>query len=81
MYLRFGITGLLGIDAYMLKFEPNCLLPAHIDNVKKGRHFRLNIILKGKGKFECDKTIIRTKRIVLFRPDKHVHSMQNDDTE
>jgi hypothetical protein len=80
MYLRFGIPGFFGMDAYMLKFEPDCLLPAHIDKVK-GRHFRLNIILRGEGKFECDKTIIRTKRIILFRPDKHTHSMQNDETE
>ena len=81
MYLRFGIPGFLGMDIYLLKFKPQCLLPGHIDHVKRGRHFRLNIILKGEGKFECDKTIIKTKRVIFFRPDKHTHSMQNGDTE
>jgi hypothetical protein len=81
MYFRFGVPGFLGLDIYVLKFEPECLLPAHIDKVKKGRHFRLNFVYKGEGNFECDKTIIRTKRVVLFRPDKHIHSMQNGDTE
>jgi len=81
MLLRFGIPGFLGMDAYILKFEPKCLLPEHVDKVKRGRHFRLNIIYKGEGKFDCNKTIIRTKRVVLFRPDKHTHSMENGDSE
>ena len=81
MLFRFGIPWVFGTDMYLLKFEPQCLLPEHIDKVKRGRNFRLNIIYKGEGKFECDKTIIRTKRVVLFRPDKHRHSMQNGDTE
>lgn len=81
MLMRFGIPGFLGMDMYLLKFEPKCLLPEHVDKVKKGRHFRLNIIYRGMGQFNCDKTIIRTKRVVLFRPDLHVHSMQNGDAE
>ena len=73
LLIRFGIPGIFGLDTYLLKFEPNCNLPEHVDKVDKGRHFRLNFIYKGKGDFKCEKTIIRTKRFVLFRPDKYRH--------
>jgi hypothetical protein len=66
---------------YLLKFAPGCQLKEHRDTVERGRHYRLNIILKGKGEFKCEKTIINTQRVVLFRPDKYLHSMQNGDTE
>lgn len=77
----FYIPFVLGLDMYLLKFEPGCELKPHKDEVKRGRHYRLNIILKGKGDFNCDKTIINTRRVVLFRPDKYTHSMQNGDSE
>lgn len=75
------IPRIFGFDMYMLKFAPNCHLREHRDSVKRGRHYRLNIILKGKGDFKCEKTIINTRRVVLFRPDKYLHSMQNDGNE
>lgn len=72
---------LFGFDMYILKFAPNFNLPEHVDQVKKGRHFRMNIILKGNGDFKCERAIIRTRRVILFRPDKYKHSMQNGDKE
>jgi hypothetical protein len=76
-----GIPYLFGFDMYLLKFKPKCHLKEHIDKVERGKHFRLNIILKGKGNFKSEKTIINTRRVVLFRPDKYKHSMLNDDSE
>lgn len=76
-----AIPKLFGFDMYLLKFAPDCYLKEHKDTVNRGRHFRLNIIFKGKGDFKCEKTIINTRRVVLFRPDKYIHSMRNDGTE
>lgn len=72
---------IFGTDCYLLKFKPNCYLKPHKDKVGGGRHFRLNIELKGKGDFRCESTIFKMGRIVLFRPDKYIHSMKNSDTE
>jgi len=77
----FGIPYIFGFDMYMLKFEPECHLKEHKDKTESGKHYRLNIILKGKGDFKCEKTIINTRRVVLFRPDKYLHSMKNDESE
>jgi hypothetical protein len=77
----FGIPRIFGFDMYILKFEPHCHLKEHRDEVGRGKHYRLNIILRGEGEFKCEKTILRTKRFILFRPDKHLHSMQNGDSE
>lgn len=76
-----SIPYIFGFDMYLLKFAPGCHLKEHKDSVERGRHYRLNIILKGEGEFSCEKTIIRTKRVILFRPDKYLHSMQNGDSE
>jgi hypothetical protein len=77
----FGVSYLFGFDMYVLKFVPGCLLKEHRDKVGRGKHYRLNIILKGKGDFRCEKTIINTRRVVLFRPDKYLHSMKNGESE
>ncbi len=81
LIFAFKIPFLIGMDMYVLKFAPGFLLPEHVDKVEKGKHYRLNIIFKGDGEFRCDKAIIRTKRVILFRPDKHLHSMQNGNSE
>lgn len=78
---KFRIPLIFGFDMYLLKFDPGFKLKEHVDKVDRGRHFRLNIILRGDGEFNCEKTIIRTKRIILFRPDKYLHSMQNGNIE
>ena len=61
----------LGMDCYLLKFNPNCYLKPHKDEVK-GRHFRLNVELKGSGEFKCESTIFKLGGFVLFRPDKYI---------
>lgn len=65
-------------DCYLLKFKTGAKIPTHKDPVKKGKHFRLNIILKKAfkgGKFICDKVIYKNDRIIYFRPDLHEHSV------
>lgn len=74
-----------GFDAYILKYEPHTSLPAHTDAVEKGKHYRLNIPLKGNSIFYWlgadsifgpnTKWII-TKGWVLFRPDIQKHFLE-----
>jgi hypothetical protein len=70
----------IGFDGYILKYEPYAILPTHIDQVKKGEHYRLNIVLSN-GPFStyCQKNIFSffNQRIVLFRPDLYQHGMVN----
>ena len=51
----------------------------HVDNVQKGRYYKLNLILvqpKVGGVFKCQKCIINLfNRVYLFRPDKYEHSV------
>ena len=51
----------------------------HVDNVQKGRYYKLNLILvqpKVGGVFKCTKCIINLfNRVYLFRPDKYEHSV------
>jgi hypothetical protein len=65
-------------DVYLLRFPTGSKIPPHIDQVKNGKHFRLNIILKNAkngGKFICKDPIFETKRIKLFRPDISEHQV------
>jgi hypothetical protein len=81
LIIAMRLPWLFGFDMYVLKFAPNFNLPEHIDKVDKGIHLRMNIIIKGSGEFKCEKSIIRTRRLILFRPDKYLHSMKNGDSE
>lgn len=67
-------------DCYIIEYPPNAILPMHTDPVKKGRHYRLNIELKGKGEFKCTKPIFKKWRVALFRPDVSFHGMENGPT-
>jgi hypothetical protein len=65
-------------DWYLLRFPEGSEIPPHIDPVKKGRHFRLNIILRKArkgGEFQCNAPIWNYKRVKLFRPDQSLHSV------
>jgi len=77
----FSIPRIFAFDMYLIKYAPGCTLKEHVDKVGRGKHYRLNIIIRGEGHFKCEKTIIKTKRFVLFRPDKYLHSMQNGSKE
>lgn len=68
----------LKFDFYLIKFPEGSEIKPHVDKVESGKHFRLNIVIKKAkigGIFNCDKTIINTPRIKLFRPDKYTHSV------
>lgn len=80
-YFRIGKWG---FDAYILKYAPKTSLLPHVDPVKDGNHYRLNIKLWGKAYFNLLKgrcynsygTWITTqKRINWFRPDLCLHSL------
>jgi hypothetical protein len=77
--IEFNIFN-FGLDTYVLKYEPLAYLKPHTDKVL-GKHLRLNIQLTGEGKFDCKKTLIKTKNICLFRPDKYMHALTNGNTE
>jgi hypothetical protein len=67
-----------GFDTYMLDYEPNQILPAHIDEVENGNHYRLNIGW-GKSVFLVKKSIFKFVKgkfsVYLFRPDIYKHSL------
>jgi len=65
-------------DMYLLKYPEGSEIPPHVDEVKKGKHYRLNIILKSAkegGVFIVKNCIFETKRIKFFRPDVSEHSV------
>ncbi len=65
-------------DMYLLKYPEGSVIPLHIDKVKTGKHYRLNIILKNAksgGIFIVKNCIFETKRIKFFRPDVSQHSV------
>lgn len=68
----------LPFDCYLLRFPVGAEIVPHVDQVKGGRHFRLNIVLKASaagGEFLCSNAIINTRRVKLFRPDLSTHSV------
>ena len=74
-FLYFKIFN-LGLDGYIIRYQPNTVLPIHKDSVEAGRHWRLNIKVKGKCSFWCPSTIFRKKDyVILFRPDLFYHSV------
>lgn len=66
----------LGFDAYILKFPAKTIIKSHTDIVPNGKHYRLNILLKGSNLFMKEKQLFYKKRFVFFRPDIEVHKMQ-----
>jgi hypothetical protein len=68
----------LPFDSYLIRYPDGSEIPPHIDPVKGGRHYRLNVILKSPksgGEFVCAAPIFATKRVKLFRPDACEHSV------
>ena len=68
----------LPFDIYLIRYRVGSYIKPHIDQVEKGKHYRLNIVLKQSeigGEFVCNDCIINTKRIKLFRPDVNEHSV------
>lgn len=68
----------LPFDCYLLRFNVGSEVSPHIDEVKHGRHYRLNIVLRKAergGEFRCDNVIFENSRIKFFRPDQSIHSV------
>lgn len=63
-----------GFDAYILKYEDDTFLPLHRDPVE-GKHWRLNIKLKGNSVFFVENEGSSTRKVVFFRPDLYLHSL------
>lgn len=70
--------GKFGFDAYILKYVPNSFLPWHQDEVKDGKHYRLNISLKGKSRFFIRNGTknIWSQKFIFFRPDLYEHALR-----
>lgn len=69
---------IIPFDCYLLHFPIGVSIPPHKDQVKSGRHFRLNIIIKKSksgGEFLAEKSILNLGRIKLFRPDLYTHEV------
>ena len=64
-----------GLDCYVLKYDKFTSLPEHTDKVNGGRHYRLNLNIKGKSRFSCEKCIIKSRFVNLFRADLYRHSL------
>lgn len=74
------LTGMkpLPFDIYLLRFKKGSFVESHVDEVKTGKHFRLNIILKNAkegGLLYSEGWILDRKRIKLFRPDIFAHGL------
>lgn len=66
-------------DCHLVKYLPGTGIPPHVDKLVDGRkHYRINIVLKdtkGPDPFQCKQTILNWRRIKIFRPDLHKHSV------
>lgn len=73
-----GLRWPLPCDCYLLRFPEGSSVPPHVDRVERGRHDRLNVIVRrarSGGEFVCGKTLFASERIKLFRPDVETHSV------
>ena len=76
--LLAGLPWPVAFDCYLLRFNQGSVIPPHTDKNDKGKHVRLNLVLKQAkqgGEFICDETLYESKRIKLFRPDLHPHQV------
>ena len=65
-------------DLYLLKFPEGSKVLAHKDEVGKGKHYRINLIVKQAqegGTFKCENPIYESSRIKFFRPDIDIHEV------
>ncbi len=80
-YYKFPLlkSNLLKADCWLLKYPEGSYIPEHLDPVDSGKHYRLNVVLKGAigGTFCCKNTILNwwNGRVVLFRPDIEKHQV------
>lgn len=73
-FLYFKICR-LGFDGYILHYKPKTVLYTHKDPID-GKHYRLNIKLKGMSYFEASKCIVKIGDfLAFFRPDIRYHHL------
>lgn len=68
----------LNFDCHLIRYPVGASIPAHVDPVSRGDHYRLNIEIwrpKAGGELICSQSIWRRGRINLFRPDKAIHAV------
>ena len=73
----------LPFDLYIIRYKEGSVIRPHRDEVESGKHYRLNVIIKSAkagGIFNCQSTIYESKRVKLFRPDIHEHSVSKIET-
>ena len=76
--LLFTAMWPIPFDSYLIRYPEGSQVPPHKDPVTKGRHYRLNVILKAPkagGEFICANPLFATSRLKLFRPDQCEHSV------
>mgnify|MGYP003718593583 CR=1 FL=1 len=64
-------------DCYLIQYPEGFELPEHRDETPHGRHFRLNIFLKGEGDFYAEDVIAQGRNWALFRPDIATHGVRD----
>jgi hypothetical protein len=74
-YSKLALWKASWTDCYIIKYPNNSYVPEHIDPVKNKKHYRINILLFGEDNFS-GKTIFSTRRLKIFRPDIHLHSVK-----
>jgi hypothetical protein len=66
-----------GCDGHVIRYVGPVYLPPHVDPVDGKRHYRLNLIMGRKGRFDTAGAILNWRgRIVLFRPDQCLHGVK-----
>lgn len=75
-------------DCWIIRYPKGSHIPKHKDPpivdffrptwLGQSKIFRLNIVLQPAqegGEFRCERTIVKTRRVAFFRPDKHEHEV------
>ncbi len=76
----FNIKWPFKIDGYLIRYPRGCAIGWHKDEVPGYSHHRINFIIKTGGVYmetfdENKKWKLHKSRIVIFRPDKLMHSI------
>ncbi len=77
-YEKLKLLAAWRVDLWLLRFPPGSCIPAHRDEVPRGRHLRLNLVLipaRRGGEFSCPAPLIDRPRVKLFRSDLHTHAV------
>jgi hypothetical protein len=65
-------------DCYLIRYPEGAEIPPHVDPVAKGRHYRLNVVIRRSpsgGEFACADPLYSSPRVKFFRPDVSTHSV------